>query len=241
MTPLSIIIAGLIIATAIIFTSDKVILPDFLLFKNTANRQAATGPVSQTPKFDQCMAQKKYVPQLQSESSAAAALGVNATPTIFVDGIVFSNWYDYASLKSFIELELKKANGEKVTLPKDLAVVPVKKVDLGGNLPLGNPSASVKVVEFGDYQCPYCEQFYSSVFPQLKKDFIDTGKVEFAFRDLAFLGLESTNAALAASCANEQGKFWEYHDKLYGNQKGENQGAFSLENLKRFAAELSLK
>ncbi len=110
-----------------------------------------------------------------------------------------------------------------------------------GHLPsLGNKNAKVEVIEFGDFQCPFCGRFYTDVEKQLIKDYVDTGKVKFAFRHYAFLGQESTSAAEASECANEQNKFWEYHNYLYENQKGENQGAFSKDNLKSFATTLGL-
>ncbi len=105
---------------------------------------------------------------------------------------------------------------------------------------LGNPSAKLTVVEFADYQCPFCERFFTDTFSQIKKDYIDTGKVKFVFKNLAFLGKESTDAANAAMCAKEQNKFWEYHDYLFTHQQGENQGAFSPENLKKFAVAVGL-
>ncbi len=105
---------------------------------------------------------------------------------------------------------------------------------------LGNPNAKVTVVEFADYQCPFCEKFYTDTFSQIKKDYVDTGKIKFVFKNLAFLGKESTDAANAAMCAKEQNKFWEYHDKLFTSQSGENQGAFAPDKLKGFAAALGL-
>ena len=110
-----------------------------------------------------------------------------------------------------------------------------------GNLPaLGNKDAKVKVVEFADFQCPFCEQWFSQVMPQLKKDYIDTGKIAFYWRDYPFLGQESNYAASAARCANDQGKFWDFHDYLYTHQGQENSGAFSKDNLKQFAATMGL-
>ena len=75
---------------------------------------------------------------------------------------------------------------------------------------------------------------------QLEDTFIKTGKLRFVYRYIAFLGDESQWAAEAAECAAEQAKFWEYHDKIFASQKGENQGAFSKDNLKKFAADLKL-
>lgn len=69
---------------------------------------------------------------------------------------------------------------------------------------------------------------------------MNQGQVRFAFRHFAFLGDESRRAAEASECANEQGRFWDYYDKVFAEQTGENVGAFSQENLKRFAADLGL-
>jgi protein-disulfide isomerase len=104
----------------------------------------------------------------------------------------------------------------------------------------GADDAPVVVVEYADFQCPYCKQFAEGAEQQLKEDYADTGQVRFVFRHLAFIGDESTWAAEASECANEQDRFWDYHDKLFKEQAGENQGAFSQDNLKRFAAELGL-
>lgn len=110
-----------------------------------------------------------------------------------------------------------------------------------GDFPaLGDKNAKVTVIEFADFQCPYCEQFYSQVEKQLKQDYVDTGKVQFYFRNFAFLGQESTWAGEAAYCANEQDAFWKFHDYLYSHQGQENTGAFSKDNLKKFAADLGL-
>ena len=105
---------------------------------------------------------------------------------------------------------------------------------------LGDANAKLTIVEFADYQCPFCERFYTDTWPQIKKDYVDTGKVKFVYKNLAFLGQESTDAANAALCAKEQNKFWEYHDKLFTNQKAENSGGFSITNLKGFASDLGL-
>ena len=96
---------------------------------------------------------------------------------------------------------------------------------------IGNPDAPVKVVEWGDYQCPPCGIFARELDPQLVSEYVATGKVHFEFRDLAFLGDESIQAAQAAGCALDQGKYWPFHDTVYANQVGENAGAFSKERL----------
>lgn len=105
---------------------------------------------------------------------------------------------------------------------------------------LGNPNAKLTIVEFADFQCPFCGKFHKEVFPSIKKNYIDTGKVKFIYLDFAFLGQESLDTSEAAKCSTEQGKFWEYHDEIYKNQGGENQGSFNKTVLQKFATNIGL-
>lgn len=123
----------------------------------------------------------------------------------------------------------------------DQPAAPAKVEVDSGHLPvLGSKNAKVTVIEFGDFQCPFCEKWFTDVEANLIKDYVNTGKVKFAFRHFAFLGDESTWAAEASECANEQGKFWEYHDYLYKNQGPERSGTFAKDKLKGFAQALGL-
>lgn len=115
----------------------------------------------------------------------------------------------------------------------------INQLEQGGFI-LGNENAGVVLIEFGDYQCPACGMFYENIEKNLVEDYINTRKVRFVWRDIAFLGDESNWAAEAARCAFDQGKYWEYHRILFENQSGENRGAFSKDNLEEFAAELEL-
>ncbi len=99
---------------------------------------------------------------------------------------------------------------------------------------------AVTLEEFADFQCSHCAQFAVGVGKQIKKDFVDTGKIRFVFRHFPFIGEESFRAAEATECAADQNKFWEYHDTVFENWKGTNEGHFSDENLKLFASALQL-
>lgn len=99
------------------------------------------------------------------------------------------------------------------------------------------PSATVTLVEFGDYQCPACA-LYKQFVTKILGEF--AGKINFVFRDFSFIGPESLKAAEAADCASDQNKFWQYHEYLYSHQNGENKGAFADDNLKSFAKGLGL-
>ena len=104
----------------------------------------------------------------------------------------------------------------------------------------GEASAPVTIEEWADLQCPACGQFARLTEPKLLASYVSKGQVRIVFHHFAFLGLESSWAAEASECAGEQGKFFEFHDKLFASQAGENRGAFSKDNLKRFGAELGL-
>ncbi|MEY4731148.1 MAG: hypothetical protein RL681_94 [Candidatus Parcubacteria bacterium] len=88
---------------------------------------------------------------------------------------------------------------------------------------LGDPKAPVTVIEYGDYQCPFCVRFFEQTEPQIVEQYVKTGKAKFIFRDLAFLGPESVEAAEAAECAKDQGKYWVFHDALYAAESKDGQ------------------
>lgn len=79
---------------------------------------------------------------------------------------------------------------------------------------LGDSKAPVTIIEYGDYQCPFCGKFFKETEPLIRENYIKTGKVKMVWRDFAFLGPESLAAAQAAHCAADENKYWEYHDAL---------------------------
>ena len=105
---------------------------------------------------------------------------------------------------------------------------------------LGNPDAPVTLVEFGDYQCHFCNVFFHSTEDDILKNYVETGKVRMIFKDYNIIGPDSISASHGAHCADDQGLFWEYHDILYSNWTGENNGWASSKNLVKFAQEIDL-
>ncbi len=94
------------------------------------------------------------------------------------------------------------------------------KVEIGKSPVLGDKNAKVTIIEFSDYECPFCGRHYQQTYPQIKKNYIDTGKVKMSFKDFPLSFHQSAQkAAEAARCAGDQGKYWEMHDKLYSNQE----------------------
>ena len=104
----------------------------------------------------------------------------------------------------------------------------------------GAPDAPVVIVEYSDFQCPYCGRHAREVEGQLNKVYVKGGQVRLVYKHLTILGDESVWAALASACAADQDKFWEYHDLIFARQAGENQGAFNPDKLKSWATELDL-
>lgn len=110
-------------------------------------------------------------------------------------------------------------------------------VDVTDAQMLGNANAKVAVVEFTDYQCPFCGQLFSNTFPELKKNYIDTGKIRYYLKDFPLTSIhpKAQKAAEAANCAIDQKKFWEFHDLLFKNQT-----ALEDADLKKYAVDLGL-
>jgi protein-disulfide isomerase len=106
---------------------------------------------------------------------------------------------------------------------------------------MGNPNAPVKIVEYADFQCPYCMQYWQETEPQIIQNYVATGKVYYEYHSVGgFIGPESADAANAAYCAADQNKFWEYHDMLFANWSGENAGDFTPDKLRQYAAAVHL-
>ena len=109
---------------------------------------------------------------------------------------------------------------------------------------LGSPDAKVTIIEFGDYQCPSCRMFWKDVEPRLKKDYIDTGKVKLVFRDFPLMQIhpEALLAAMAVNCAGEQGKYWQYHDKVFREQynRGDDIIRMKAADLKKWAKDIGV-
>ena len=125
------------------------------------------------------------------------------------------------------------ATAPDITTPVD--------VSIGHLPPQGDPNAKVKIVEFADLRCPYCEDFYKQTEPTILSNYVKTGKAVFYFRHYAFLGDPSVLAANAAECANAQGKFWDFHNYMYDHQPSETDTSmYTVDNLSQIAGTLGM-
>lgn len=110
-------------------------------------------------------------------------------------------------------------------------------IEAGGSPRLGDDSAPITIVEYGDYQCTYCFRFHRDTLPQLM-EYVGDGRASLVFQDFPLNGDDSVLAAEASRCAAEQGLYWEYHDQLYRNWGGERTGWVTRQALESFAADV---
>ncbi len=110
----------------------------------------------------------------------------------------------------------------------------------GSPTTLGLSNASVTIVEFGDYQCPTCGEWYHSQEPLLIQNLVNAGKARLVWRDFDYYGPDSVSASEAAYAAGEQGKFWQFHDLLFQSQQTPNNGWASRQNMETLAQQLAL-
>ena len=132
-------------------------------------------------------------------------------------------------------LEIKKlllareAGPPKPSLPE--------KISIAERPARGNDSARVVIVEFSDFQCPFCGRFFRDAWPQIDQEYIKTGKIKYVFKHVPLEQIHpaALKAAEAAECASEQGRFWEMHDRLFNNQS-----ALSSTNIAFYAQAIGL-
>ncbi len=130
--------------------------------------------------------------------------------------------------------------------PTGIATTSMRELGIAGEAwaSEGNPQAAVTVVEFSDYGCPFCGRYISSTYPLIKKQFIDTGKIFYVYKDFPVVQLhpQAKLAAEAAECAGDQGKYWPMHDLLFANQQSwDTTAAVATDAFAGYAAQLGLE
>ncbi len=107
----------------------------------------------------------------------------------------------------------------------------------------GNENAKVVIVEYSDYQCPFCRRFYDDAYAQIKKEYVDTGKALFVYKDFPLpFHPQAEPLAESARCAGDQQKYWEMHDKIFIEQGKQGQGTITttVDDIKKWAGEIGL-
>lgn len=159
--------------------------------------------------FNSCLETGKYALEIQKDLQDATSYGVSGTPGFLINGRYLKGARPYSDFSAIFEEEL---NG---TAPSDVQRVEASTDD---DAFIGDANAPITVIEFSDYQCPFCQRFFQQTLPQIKENYINTGKVKLVYRDLPLsIHQHAQKAAEAAQCAGEQGKYFEYHDFLFEN------------------------
>lgn len=161
-----------------------------------------------TAEFEACLEEGRYQQQIATDYQLGIADGVSGTPAFVVNGAHMSGAQPFEAFQQQIEYYL--AGGESPTL----------EVDADSFRSMGAGDAPVVVTEFSDYQCPACASVEQQVIPELIKQYVDTGKVRFVYREFPLTSIHPTAfaASEAAVCAGQQGKYWEMHEKLFETQ-----------------------
>jgi protein-disulfide isomerase len=161
--------------------------------------------------FEACLSNPE-IPRIVGEDlSAGQSAGVTGTPSFFINGARIVGALPVAVFEGAIE-EALKGNGPKPGTEEYVEVAARAGVPV-----IGSQDAPVTIVEFSDFECPFCGRFFKETYPRLKARYIDTGKVKIVFRHFPLVSIHpsASNAAIAAECASRQGKFAEYHDTLF--------------------------
>jgi len=116
-----------------------------------------------------------------------------------------------------------------------------KKLMENGSPLLGDPSAPITILEWGDYQCTFCYRFHQSSLNIILEEYVDSGKINLVFKDFPLNGPDSILGAEAAYCAGDQGKYWSFHNELYSNWAGERTGWINYDSLNQFAKSVNLE
>ena len=208
-------------------------------------------------KFKNALDTNKFAARVEADSAAGAAVGANGTPTFFINGREFVGAQPFEAFKGIIDEEIGKANKliaagtkpadvyAKLQLEAGKAAPPapegaapaapaaVANIDIGTAPVKGPKNAPVTIVAFSDFQCPFCSRVVPTLH-DIEKQYGAKVKIAFKHQPLPFHP-NARPAAMASMAANEQGKFWEMHDKLFANQ-----GQLDRQSLEKYAQELGL-
>ncbi len=165
-----------------------------------------------TSKFDACLDSGATANRVAAEQKEGAALGVSGTPSFFINGVMVVGAQPQSSFESIIDAELKNGGGPAAAKALGEAGTRVK-LNLADSYVTGDKNAKIKIVEFTDFECPFCERAFPTITAIMQKY---AGKISLEYKSfpLSFHPL-AQKAAEAALCAGEQGKFWEMHDDLF--------------------------
>jgi len=143
---------------------------------------------------------------------------------------------------SFFQLNYNDYNtvfAQKINNDNNNEELSIENLIESGSPILGNPDAPITILDFSDFQCPNCGRHVKNTEPILNETYMQTGKASLVYKYFPVVGFDSVNPSLAGQCSHEQGKFWQFHQLLFANQKPIDSGWVSKDNLKNFASQIS--
>lgn len=251
MTPIAIVVAGLFVAGAVMYTNMQkapVAAPKTAGdpgYKYQKYLTIATSLKLDESKFKACM-DEYNADEIKKDASDGSAVGVSGTPAFFIgipngdktiSAVTLVGAQPFETFKLILDKLVETKNVEQTikALPEQLrtddagkALVPVT-VSLDDDAMLGNPAAPITILEFSDYECPFCKRHFEQTQPRLLSEYINSGKANLVFRDypLPFHEPMATEEAIAANCARQVGgdqAYYEYHDQIFTKTRSNKEG-----------------
>lgn len=224
--------------------------------------QLATELGLEMDSFDACLTSGQYASAVEADLNEGLSLGITGTPTFFIGGYGISGAQPFDLFEMVVEAietdtleavfreaydaQVEALRAQRAAQAQQAPPAPPRPsepvdVPTEGFPTIGNPDAPITIIEYTDFQCPYCGRYVEQTFPLVKENYIDTGLVRYVFKDFPLsFHLEAESAALAARCANDQEAFMEMHDLLFARQ-GEWSGQNNIDEiLAGYAQELGL-
>jgi protein-disulfide isomerase len=201
----------------------------------------------ETDSFDSCLDSGRYDAAVEANFAEGRSLGVSATPTFFINGYPVPGAQPLEVFDFAISLAAEGRLGEAYVEQQQEAPPepdPSQPVDipLGDAPSIGDPDAPVVIVEYTDFQCPYCSRHFQQTFPQIVENFVETGQVLYVFKDFPLTSIhpQAMLAAEAARCARDQSAYLEMHDMLFARQGEWNNRGNAADLFVGYAGELDL-
>lgn len=164
-------------------------------------------------KFNKCLDDGTMADKVKAQAEEGKGFGVSGTPSFLINGILVVGSLPQADFEAVIDVELKDGSGDKAKTSSGGVLTRVTNVPYGVGYIKGGKDAKIKMMEYTDFECPYCNKAFPTIEALLAK-YGDKMSLEYRSFPLPFHA-DAQKAAEAALCAGEQGKFWEMHDKVF--------------------------
>jgi len=187
--------------------------------------------------FRSCVTDQKFKAEFDKDNADAAAAAVNGTPGFVVgksaatiDGVKISGAYPFETFKAVFDGLAAGTTIDALITARASDQLEKATSSVDDDAVLGNPNAPITLIEFSDYECPFCQRHYKQVHASIVKEYVDTGKVKVVFRDFVAVPGHNPNAtveALAATCARDQDgdeAYYKMHDYIFANTKSNGDG-----------------